>query len=68
MMIKILKYFDYEAAGYCDSCGMEVYDGDRIYIIDGFIICEECFADFAAEYFSHCKTFGETLRRRINVT
>ena len=51
-------------AAYCDKCGLEIYDSDVLYVIDGFFICEECFPDYVKEYFSQCKTFGETLRRK----
>ena len=48
----------------CDKCALEVYDSDEIYIIDGFIICSDCFENFAKDYFACCRTYGETLRRR----
>ena len=63
-----MRNFDSDTVGYCDKCGFEVYDGDSIYIIDGFVICDECFPDYAREYFSCSKHFGEHLRRRRNVT
>ena len=62
-MMKIFRNYDPETAGICDKCALEVYDSDIIYIIDGFIICNECFGDYARDYFYHCRTYGETLRR-----
>ena len=52
-----------EIAGVCDKCALEIYDSDVIYIIDGFVICDECFESFSREYFEHCKAYGEILRR-----
>lgn len=26
----------------CEACGMEIYDGDEYYDIDGFNYCESC--------------------------
>ena len=63
-MMLIFKNYDNEVAAFCDKCALEVYDSDEIYIIDGFIICSECFESYAKEYFACCRTYGETLRRK----
>ena len=62
-MMKIHRNYTPQIAGICDKCAFEVYDGDIIYIIDGFVICDECFDDYVRDYFYHCRFFGETLRR-----
>jgi hypothetical protein len=35
----------------CDKCRGELYDNELVHLIDGYIICPECFEDFAFEYF-----------------
>jgi predicted amidophosphoribosyltransferase len=47
-------------AALCDECGAELYQGDRLYVIDGFAICPECFKEYAEKYFADClKTAAE---------
>lgn len=45
--------------GCCDLCGGEIYEGETIYEIDGKMIHEDCLAEFAADYFAHCKVTKE---------
>ena len=35
----------------CDRCLEEVHPGELVHRIDGFVICPECFLDFAFDYF-----------------
>ena len=35
----------------CDICKSDVYDGELVHCIDGFIVCPDCFLDFAFDYF-----------------
>ena len=42
----------------CDRCGEEIYPYELIHKIDGFIICPDCFDDFAFDYFSDCLMTG----------
>ena len=36
----------------CDRCQEQVYPGELVHFIDGYIICPECFFDFAFDYFA----------------
>ena len=36
----------------CDRCQEQVYPDELVHLIDGYIICPECFFDFAFDYFA----------------
>ena len=46
----------------CDLCGGEIYADELVHFINGFVICAECFYDYAFEYFSHCMVQGFELK------
>ena len=46
----------------CDNCGGEIYDDELVHLIDGFVICAECFEDYAFEYFESCMVTGDEIR------
>ena len=49
----------------CDRCLQEVYPGELVHLIEGFVICPECFLDFAFDYFSDCLTEVSELPGRL---
>ena len=51
-------------AGFCDVCLCQVYDGDEVYLIDGFIICTDCFDGYVRDIYAGCRTLGENLNWR----
>jgi hypothetical protein len=63
LRVKWRSFYDRQEAppaAYCDECGAEIYPGERIYVIDGFLVCRECFGEYAAKYFADClKTAAE---------
>ena len=38
-------------AARCDRCKNDVYAGELVHLIDGYVVCPECFLDFAFDYF-----------------
>lgn len=36
----------------CHVCREPVYPYELVHVIDGFVICPDCFFDFAFDYFS----------------
>ncbi len=49
----------------CDSCGGEVYAEELVHLIDGFVICAECFEDYAFKYFEPDMVLGEDLKEML---
>jgi len=49
----------------CDRCAGEVYPGDLVHFIDGFIICPECFSDFAFDYFADRMFCGREIKEML---
>ena len=45
----------------CDRCGGEIYENELVHVIDGFVICAECFEEYACEYFESCMVVGGEL-------
>ncbi len=43
------------AAGFCDYCGCEIYEGETVYRIGGRFIHEDCLEGFAKDCFADCK-------------
>ena len=58
-------FFNDMPAALCDICGGEVYGGDLVHVINGFVICPECFWDFVFDYFEDCLTLGSDVARRL---
>lgn len=56
--------FSGNPAAFCDDCLCEIYGGDEVYVIDGFVICTDCFGSYMKERYAGCKTRGENLNRR----
>ena len=57
----------YEApAAICDRCGEEVYTYELVHLIDGFVICAECFDDFVFEYFEDCLMTGGEIKEMLS--
>ena len=46
----------------CDVCRGEVYSGDLVHVINGFVVCPECFFDYTFDYFSDCLFLGSELK------
>ena len=46
----------------CDCCGGEIYSDELVHLIDGFVICAECFEDYAFGYFEECMVTGGELK------
>ncbi len=40
--------------GICDVWGCELFAGDRVYDIEGLVVCEDCLPRFASRYWSDC--------------
>jgi len=55
-------------AAYCSLCGGEVYEDDLAHLIDGYVVCPECFDDFAVEYFSPYFMTGAEIKEYMNDT
>ncbi|MBQ6539721.1 MAG: hypothetical protein IJL71_01665 [Oscillospiraceae bacterium] len=53
-----------QPAAVCDRCGGEIYPEELVHLIDGFIICAECFEDYAYEYFESCMIAAEELTEK----
>jgi hypothetical protein len=53
------------AVARCDVCFGEIYSGDLAHLIDGFVVCPECFFDFAFDYFADRMVCGGELREMI---
>ena len=49
----------------CDSCKGEVYAEELVHLIDGFIICTECFADYTYDYFEPNMVLGSDLKEML---
>lgn len=52
-------------AAKCDNCGGEVYDEELVHLIDGFVICAECFEDYAFEYFEPCMVLAKDIKEML---
>ncbi|MBE6949521.1 MAG: hypothetical protein E7456_06715 [Ruminococcaceae bacterium] len=52
-------------AGICDRCKGEVYAEELVHLIDGFVICAECFPDFAYDYFEPDMVLGGDLKEML---
>ena len=50
------------ASALCDVCRGEVWPGDLVHVINGFVVCPECFSDYAFDYFSDCLTLGSEIQ------
>jgi len=48
-------------AASCDICKGEVYRNELVHVIDGFIVCAECFSDYTFDYFSGCMMLGSEI-------
>lgn|GEM_PF-423674 len=48
----------------CDICRGEVWPGDLVHVINGFVVCPECFLDYTFDYFSDCLTLGSELQEQ----
>lgn len=44
---------------HCDHCGMEIYEGEDCYCIEGEHIHEDCFYEFCLELYVDCKKEAE---------
>ena len=55
--------FSDKPVGLCDVCLCEVYGGDEVYVIDGFIICTDCFGDYMKDMYKNCKILGEEIEK-----
>ena len=40
---------------HCTQCDGEIYDGEEYYDTEDGPVCEDCFYDYAREYFYECK-------------
>lgn len=40
---------------HCNHCGMEIYEGETYYEIDGDNVHEDCFYEYCREVYSDCK-------------
>ena len=49
-------------AALCDVCRGEVYSNDLVHVINGFVVCPECFFDYTFDYFSDCLCLGSEIR------
>ena len=49
----------------CDRCGGEIFPDEPAHVIDGFIICGECFEEFAYEYFRDCLMTGGDIKEML---
>ncbi|MGM9520887.1 MAG: hypothetical protein ACI3VB_00225 [Oscillospiraceae bacterium] len=36
----------------CDRCHGQLYPNELVHFIDGYLVCPDCFFDFAFDYFS----------------
>ncbi|MBR5381399.1 MAG: hypothetical protein IK136_02130 [Oscillospiraceae bacterium] len=50
------------AAALCDVCRGEVWPGDLVHVINGFVVCPECFLDYTFDYFSDCLMLGSEIQ------
>lgn len=41
--------------GLCSHCGMEIYEGETYYDIEGEHIHEDCFSDYLHDLYADCK-------------
>ena len=48
-------------AALCDICRGEVYKNELVHVIDGFVVCAECFSDYTFDYFSGCMMLGSEI-------
>ena len=55
-----------DTAGRCDRCLQPVYDDDLVHVIDGYVVCPECFDDFAFDYFSANMVLGAELKEVLD--
>ena len=62
----ILNSQDEQPISRCDSCGGEIYADELVHVIDGFIICAECFDDYVFDYFASNMVTGEDLREMLS--
>lgn len=58
-------FFPERLAALCDICRGEVYSEDLVHIIDGFIVCPDCFYDFVFSYFEDCLVLGRDIAERM---
>lgn len=49
------------AAACCALCASELFDDDPLYWIGGTILCTDCLAAFAEDYFAPNKLLGRQL-------
>jgi hypothetical protein len=45
----------------CDICQGEVYEEEFVHLIDGYVICPDCFDEFVAAYFASDMVRGKEL-------
>ena len=55
-----------EASGQCDRCQQEIYADDLVHVIDGYVVCPECFDDFVFDYFIANMCLGSELKEVLD--
>ena len=54
-----------QPAAVCDVCGGDVMPWELVHVIDGFVVCPECFLDFAFGYFEDDLVTGSEARELL---
>lgn len=49
----------------CDCCHGEVFADDLVHFVEGFVICPDCFDDFAFDYFAPFLVTGDDLKEML---
>ncbi|MBQ8974926.1 MAG: hypothetical protein IJ072_04275 [Oscillospiraceae bacterium] len=49
-------------AGRCDICAQDIFRDELVHVIDGFVVCAECFEEFVFDYFSDNMVLGALLK------
>ena len=55
-----------EPVANCDLCKGGVFGDELVHFIDGYIICAECFDDFAVDYFESNMILGNELKENFH--
>lgn len=66
MQKRCFSYAPEQPIACCDVCKGEIFPDDLVHLIDGFIVCPECFFDFTFDYFADKMVCGREIKEMLD--